>query len=244
MKITILIFFILVSSFSLFSCKDEIVLSTDSGSYAGNTDHAFQLYPGMSFVTGLYCWSNGTSINSELVQKDQMGWMNISNGSFTSSGCSDVKYVSFDIRAPLLERTYSTLIKDSKRHLSDYKWDLVVTKNPTINVTNQTVNINAGDSITISDVVSYNGINTSNFNNNCVANPYYISSSMHIKISFSENYDWVKYSTMDTVVYSGSPLTIKKTFKNNIPGTYTFFEFLQKEWFSFPFYKKWTIIVS
>lgn len=244
MKIILLFFFLVISSFSFYSCEDNILLSTDTGNYSASNDFFVQLYPGMNLNSGVYFWSTGSSRNFDLYQIDQMGWMNIPQSLFTSNGCSDVKYLNFDLKAPLVERTYTTMIRDRNRHLSDFKWNIVVTKSPTVNITSQTVNINSGDSVTITDVISYSGINTSNFSNSCIPNPYYPSSSMHIRFSFSERLDWVKYSSIDTVVYSGSPITIKKTFRPNVPGTYTFMEILEKQWFSYPIYKKWTIIVS
>jgi hypothetical protein len=113
---------------------------------------------------------------------------------------------------------------------------MVVTNTPTENVSSYNVSLNPGDSSVITVPVAYNGIDVSSWNNNCISNPYFPSSTQTINYEVYKDINWVKVEPLSVTLNQNEIRDINFTIYYSNPGIYKVYIIKKVKWQRNPYY--------
>ncbi len=213
-----------------------------SAEHSGNSPEAFdyilELLPGQVFEGWFYYWSLGGPISAALQENPAVGWLEVSPTSFTSASCADIIAVSYQFAAPAVPGIYTTVIQDLNGNWQDTNVLLSVTDSPT-SAFFGTVQIYPGQSLALFDTLAWNG-----FSNVGCLPVYFPGNSSTGSYHTDPSVAWLTFQPASGTVNAGDTLIVEKTFSETSTGTFSTYEVLQAEWYSFPRFIHWTLDVT
>jgi hypothetical protein len=228
--------FLFIFTIILCGCEDSVEWKKETTDFSTSNSYPIQMLPGMKFTTVIYHWSTHGSLTGKLTESPDMGWLNMPISNFTSQGCSGIVPVYFDMIATDVIDTYSARIMDLNNHWSDLKLTMVVTNSPSENVTSYNISLNPGDSSVITIPAEYDGIDVSSWNNNCISNPYFPSSTQTINYEVYKKINWIKVEPLSVTLNQNETRDINFTIYYSNPGVYKVYIIKKVEWQRNPYY--------
>jgi hypothetical protein len=152
-----------------------------------------ELFPGQSFSTWGYCWSNNGPLSGSIKEDPEVDWGDVSPKNFTSNSCTDIVPVQFAIKAPLKEGVYKTTLIDQS--------GIWPNAGIILNVTNSPQNFTAirfgiyDDSITCRTRINYLPFNMNQVNNSCVSD-YFPGNTITFGTKINPDVNWLKINPL------------------------------------------------
>ncbi len=211
--------------------------ATETGWAAKTVDlqaeYAIELLPGQVFDGYWYFWANETSQSGALSLSPGVGWLNLSQSSFTSDGCEDIQPIRLQFTAPQNPGTYTTSVVDGNENWEAINVTLTVTTSPGATMVGP-VELGPGQSTSL----TFGPYTWSGFDMGCV-DPFVPGPSTWT-LSTYPNLPWVSTSPPGATLNGGESVTFEQTVMAPASGPTPFHSILEAQWFSFPGFFFWT----
>lgn len=225
-----------VKKYSIAALVDE----TDGPEFVSIDDIGnIDLLPGQIFTGWMYFWATNGTISANYQIVPPVNWLIMTPSSFTSTGCTDIKAISFIFTAPTSPGYYTTTAVDQNNNWGTVNINLTVTSNPANYKTDSIVYIRTDSSACHYHASWYHFSNPLGCDTNYHPGP--TSQTIHTLIP---PVPWMNINPSNFTVPWLSTIVAQKTFQYSTVGVYTTLECKTKQYYTFPTFIKWILFVN